>query len=64
MSAFLIILTAIVVSTSSGLLGSFLMLRRMSMVGDAISHAVLPGIVLAFLVSGSRESVLMVLAAG
>ncbi len=64
MSAFLIILTAIVVSTSSGLLGSFLMLRRMSMVGDAISHAVLPGIVLAFLVSGSRDSVWMVLAAG
>ena len=64
MSALLIILTAIVVSTSSGLLGSFLMLRRMSMVGDAISHAVLPGIVLAFLVSGSRDSVWMVLAAG
>ena len=34
------------------------------MVGDAISHAVLPGIVLAFLISGSRDSVIMLLGAG
>jgi len=34
------------------------------MIGDAISHAVLPGIVIAFLVSGSRESVVMLLGAG
>jgi manganese/zinc/iron transport system permease protein len=36
----------------------------MAMVGDAISHAVLPGIVLAFLISGSRDSVTMLLGAG
>jgi len=42
------------------LLGSFLILRRMAMVGDAISHAVLPGIVLAFLLSGSRDSFQMI----
>lgn len=34
------------------------------MVGDAISHAVLPGIVIAFLVSGSRDSVTMLIGAG
>ena len=34
------------------------------MVGDAISHAVLPGIVLAFLISGSRDSVTMLIGAG
>jgi manganese/zinc/iron transport system permease protein len=61
--ALLIILTAVFVSTACGLLGSYLMLRKMAMVGDAISHAVLPGIVLAFLIAGSRESVLMVMAA-
>ena len=38
------------------LLGSFLVLRKMSMMGDAISHAVLPGLAVAFLVSGSRAS--------
>lgn len=55
MIALPIILTGALVAINCGLLGSFLMLRRMSMVGDAISHAVLPGIVLAFLWSGSRE---------
>lgn len=42
-----------------GLLGAFLLLRRMAMVGDAISHAVLPGIVMAYLISGSRHAVFM-----
>jgi manganese/zinc/iron transport system permease protein len=36
----------------------------MAMVGDAISHAVLPGIVIAFLLSGSRDSATMLLGAG
>jgi len=34
------------------------------MVGDAISHAVLPGIVVAFLLTGSRDSITMLLGAG
>jgi manganese/zinc/iron transport system permease protein len=59
-----IILTASLVATTCALLGCFLILRKMAMVGDAISHAVLPGIVLAFLISGSRDSVTMLLGAG
>lgn len=51
-------------AVSCGLLGCFLILRRMSMVGDAISHAVLPGIVISFLLSGSRETIPMLLGAG
>lgn len=51
-------------SVSCGLLGCYLILRRMAMVGDAISHAVLPGIVIAFLLSGSRDSVTMLIGAG
>ncbi|HYG18299.1 MAG TPA: metal ABC transporter permease, partial [Ohtaekwangia sp.] len=43
---FYIILTACLVSSACALLGCFLILRKMAMVGDAISHAVLPGIVL------------------
>jgi len=43
--------------------GTFLLLRRMSMMGDAISHAVLPGLAIAFLVSGSRASIWMFLGA-
>src|SRR5690606_8934961 len=43
--------------------GCFLVLRKMSMMGDAISHAVLPGLAIAFLVTGTRASVAMFLGA-
>ena len=43
--------------------GCFLVLRKMSMMGDAISHAVLPGLAIAFLVTGSRASVAMFIGA-
>jgi manganese/zinc/iron transport system permease protein len=59
-----IIITASLVAASCALLGCFLILRKMAMVGDAISHAVLPGIVIAFLISGSRDSVTMLIGAG
>jgi manganese/zinc/iron transport system permease protein len=59
-----ILVTAVLVSSSCALLGCFLILRKMAMVGDAISHAVLPGIVLAFLLSGSRDSTTMLIGAG
>jgi len=59
-----IITTASLVSMSCALLGCYLILRRMAMVGDAISHAVLPGIVVAFLISGSRDSATMLVGAG
>ncbi len=51
-------------AVACALLGSFLVLRRMSMMGDAISHAVLPGLALAFLITGSRDSVIMLVGAG
>lgn len=63
-NAFLIIFTGALIAVSCGLLGSFLMLRKMAMTGDAISHAVLPGIVIAFLISGSREGFSMIIGAG
>jgi len=43
--------------------GCFLVLRRMSMMGDAISHAVLPGLAMAFLITASRTSVTMFIGA-
>jgi len=61
---FWIILTTSLVSTCCAILGCYLILRRMAMIGDAISHAVLPGIVLAFLFTGSRDSVTMLIGAG
>lgn len=63
MDAFWIILTGILVVASCSILGCFLVLRKMTMIGDAISHAVLPGIVLAYLFSGERNSLLMIIGA-
>lgn len=57
------IITASVVASSSAILGCFLVLRKKAMVGDAISHSVLPGIVLAYLVSESRASWVMLIGA-
>lgn len=43
----------VVTGISCSLVGCYLVLRRMSLLGDAISHAILPGIAVAFLFSGS-----------
>ncbi len=58
-----IVVTAILSAVACALPGCFLVLRRMSMMGDAISHAVLPGLALAFLLIGSRDSLTMFLGA-
>ncbi|MNZ71139.1 Manganese transport system membrane protein MntB [compost metagenome] len=63
MTDFWIILTGTLVAASCGVLGCFLVLRKMAMVGDAISHSVLPGIAIAFLISSSRDSFLMLIGA-
>lgn len=49
-----IILTAGLVATAAGLLGPFLVLRRVALMSDAVSHAVLPGIVVVYLLLGTR----------
>lgn len=43
------LLCTVIVGAVLGLLGCFVILRRMALIGDAISHAVLPGVVIAFL---------------
>ncbi|MGQ9369153.1 metal ABC transporter permease [Azospirillum sp. ST 5-10] len=50
------LLAALFATMACALPGNFLVLRRQSLMGDAISHAVLPGIVVAFLVAGSRAT--------
>lgn len=47
----------------SGALGTYAVLRRQSLLGDAISHAALPGIALAFLLTGSKTQLILVLGA-
>lgn len=48
-------LCTMLVGTTCGLLGCFVVLRRMALIGDALSHAVLPGVVLTFMVTGATE---------
>ena len=43
------LITAIVIGIVAGAVGCFIILRGMSLMGDAISHAVLPGVALAFI---------------
>ncbi len=56
-------LIAIVTAVACALPGVYLVLRRMTLMSDAISHAILPGIVLAFFLTESLSSPLLILAA-
>lgn len=56
-------LTGIFVAVACALPGNFLVLRRQALIGDAISHVVLPGIVVAFLVTGTVTTWPMLLGA-
>ena len=50
-----IVLTGALTAMACAVPGVFLLLNKQSMLGDAISHAVLPGLAIGFLVSGSRD---------
>lgn len=63
MIEFWIILTGILVGITCSLAGVFLVLRKMSMIADAISHTVLFGIVIAFLITHSLSGMSMVIGA-
>ena len=58
-----IIVAGSLCAIAASLLGNFLVLRRLSLMGDAISHSVLPGIAAAFLFSGTRGSVVVLIGA-
>ena len=49
------LIAAIITGISSGLIGSYIMLRRMSLLGDALAHAVLPGVVIGFMIAGKGQ---------
>lgn len=54
---------AVFLGAANGVLGSFAVLRKQSLLGDAISHAALPGIALAFLLTGSKATIVLLLGA-
>jgi manganese/zinc/iron transport system permease protein len=58
-----IALMGFLVMLACGLVGNFLILRRMALLGDAMSHSILPGIVIAFLLGNSRGPLVMFIGA-
>ncbi|WP_029030218.1 metal ABC transporter permease [Salinarimonas rosea] len=58
------LLIGVLAAIACALPGNFLLLRRQALIGDAISHVVLPGIVVAFLVTGTITTWPMMLGAG
>ena len=54
---------AALLGITSGVLGSFALLREQSLLGDTLSHAALPGICIGFLLSGSRQPIPILLGA-
>src|SRR5215204_6889392 len=52
-------LGAMVLGLVSGALGSFAVLRRQSLLGDAMSHAALPGVVIAFMITGLKNPAIL-----
>ncbi|HEY8584270.1 MAG TPA: iron chelate uptake ABC transporter family permease subunit, partial [Capillimicrobium sp.] len=51
-----VVLGALVLGVVSGVLGTIAVLRERSLVGDALSHAALPGVCVAFLATGAKEA--------
>ncbi|MGC6505881.1 MAG: metal ABC transporter permease [Coraliomargaritaceae bacterium] len=54
-----IVVVGVLAAVACALPGNFLVLQRMSLMGDAISHAVLPGLAIAFMVTQARSSMAM-----
>src|SRR5688500_18479930 len=62
-TADLVAYAAILLGVTCGLLGCFIVLRRQSLLGDAIGHAVLPGVCLGFLFAGTKSTPALLLGA-
>ncbi|BDS06285.1 hypothetical protein NT6N_13250 [Oceaniferula spumae] len=62
--AFWLMLMAFLVALPCSQMGSFLILRRMALTGDAISHSVFPGVVIAFVFTGDLASPWLIVGAG
>ncbi len=58
-NTFWIVLMGFLVTAACGLVGNYLLLRRMALVGDAISHSILPGLVVAFLIFRQSSTLVM-----
>ncbi len=58
-----VLVGAMILGLTGGVLGSFTLLRRQSLLGDSLAHAALPGVVIAFLITGSKSQLTLLLGA-
>lgn len=58
-----VVFGTILLSISSAVVGCFTFIKKKSLVGDVISHAVLPGICISFLASGSKDPFILIIGA-
>lgn len=58
-----VVLGSMLLAASSAVVGCFTLLKKRSLIGDAIAHSVLPGICTAFLLSGTKNPLYLVIGA-
>ncbi|MGW8123964.1 metal ABC transporter permease [Roseivirga echinicomitans] len=58
-----VVIGAILLTASSAVVGTFTFLRKKALVGDAVAHSVLPGICLAFILSGTKNPLILIIGA-
>ena len=58
-----VVVGAILLTSSSAIVGTFTFLKKKALVGDAVAHAVLPGICLAFLLAGNKDPFVLIIGA-
>lgn len=63
MSMLIILLSVILLGVASGSIGAFTFLRKRALLGDAIAHAVLPGVALGFMLTGTKAPFYLILGA-
>ena len=58
-----VVIGSVLLTASSAVVGTFTFLRKKALVGDAVAHSVLPGICLAFILSGTKNPFLLIIGA-
>jgi manganese/zinc/iron transport system permease protein len=56
-------LGTVFLSMSASVVGTFAFLRKRALVGDAVAHAILPGIAIAFMLSGTKNPIVLMMGA-
>ncbi|KGX87314.1 metal ABC transporter permease [Pontibacillus litoralis] len=58
-----VLMGSLILGFASGVIGSFVLLKKQSLIGDAMAHATLPGVCLAFLVIGEKSTPIFLIGA-